>query len=393
MYKHGMEGGLAIWRILLGTSWLLLSVLFSSCSLESTEEAVKAQIDPDDPAVAYILEAGFALEDIQIWEDYFVVEGDILIPRELPVAADETGPQTEQARSEHLVSSRYRNIDVFYDSLSFTTEHRGAVRVAVDEAINDFNGAGTSLRLRRVLQRPLCNGGTFCGITIFRAPGVGSCGAAEFPNSLGHPGDRILLDEEALLPYDPNEGFNWRELITHELGHTVGLRHTNWRAVREASNSNGVPTYIPGTPTVDPSSIMNSYVGCQSGGRGLSVADKDALRALYGGGTRIDLKLYFYYPSNMPLLVGKKSNVFTLLGGRALAPVSPFFHSASLIRPVSYRIDRPFPGRISLNPTTGVISGPAPLGYGTWDRKITAVYANGQTASVDITLHHIAGIR
>ncbi|MEO0640096.1 MAG: M57 family metalloprotease, partial [Bacteroidota bacterium] len=201
------------------------------------------------------------------------------------------------------------------------------------------NGAGTSLRLRRVLQRPLCNGGTFCGITIFRAPGVGSCGAAEFPNNLGHPGATIYLDEEALSPFDPFEGFNWRELITHELGHTVGLRHTNWHSVREAANPNGVPTHIPGTPTLDHSSIMNHHVGCQSGGRGLSTADKDALRALYGGGIIISPNLYFYYPANMPVWGGKKSNVLTLLGGRALRPVSPRFHSANSLRPVSYQVD------------------------------------------------------
>jgi len=68
--------------------------------------------------------------------------------------------------------------------------------------------------------------------------------------------------------------------MTHELGHTIGFRHTNWDDLGEPETLLGL-FHIEGTPEGnDPHSIMNGG-NATSGFSGLSYYDKVALRALY----------------------------------------------------------------------------------------------------------------
>jgi hypothetical protein len=59
--------------------------------------------------------------------------------------------------------------------------------------------------------------------------------------------------------------------ITHELGHIVGLKHTNESA----------GTYIPGTPVSDPNSLMNSTLTVVLGGNWFTQGDYTAIHTLY----------------------------------------------------------------------------------------------------------------
>tara|TARA_R110001632_G_scaffold208268_1_gene332618 strand:- start:3491 stop:6055 length:2565 start_codon:yes stop_codon:yes gene_type:complete len=78
------------------------------------------------------------------------------------------------------------------------------------------------------------------------------------PNSLGMPGLPTQVD--------------MTNIITHELGHAIGFSHTNTGG-----------NQIPGTPTIDDDSVMDSrIVECRRSITGLSGGDVAAVQAVYG---------------------------------------------------------------------------------------------------------------
>lgn len=90
----------------------------------------------------------------------------------------------------------------------------------------------------------------------------------------GRPGATILVNLDAAS----NRTFTMSQkthAAAHELGHTIGFRHTNWDALGESAR-----IHIPGTPDTDPDSVMNGATAGQDW-MGLSTADRTALRLLY----------------------------------------------------------------------------------------------------------------
>jgi hypothetical protein len=106
---------------------------------------------------------------------------------------------------------------------------------------------------------------------------VGAYACADFPSG-GNPGAWLYVNGSLLiLSYSTN-----LLVATHELGHTVGLRHTNmkvWTPCGAPENTDGA-TQIAGTPYTDSVSVMN---GCPSSlaWNGFSFYDRVAYRTLY----------------------------------------------------------------------------------------------------------------
>ncbi len=108
-----------------------------------------------------------------------------------------------------------------------------------------------------------------------------SGGQAEFPN-YGKPGKWIQVYNLGYYSMDMVE-----HLITHEIGHAIGLRHTDWfdrRSCGENSNEGHGwigANHISGTPTGrDYSSIMQSCLGRYTSGE-FNYNDRRALHTLY----------------------------------------------------------------------------------------------------------------
>lgn len=198
--------------------------------------------------------------------DAYVVEGDIRI--------EKSALSDKQARTSSLVSTaNIRDITVRVDS-SIPVE--GGVddwRVAVQDAIAAWNAVPFNL-VRMTLVTTSSADITFRS-DAFQLPD-NTAAESEFPAS-GNPGAnvRVNLDftfNDQTLVHDQK-----LFLAVHELGHCIGLRHTNWRIFDQGSPS---AIDIPGTPTTDIDSVMNAGTAGHDF-FGLSPNDELAIRTVY----------------------------------------------------------------------------------------------------------------
>lgn len=223
--------------------------------------------------IANLDEAGFPAEDI------LVSEGKVYVGRdaEVSLAASREmikpdGSSKEQYRTGNLVGSAITKICV--DGSTYT----GNFSAALDLAIQNYNEQA----LRFSMARTPSSGCSFT-ITAGIQPGAAG-GVAGFPSG-GLPFATItLFDGLAAFSVDVIE-----HVITHELGHTIGLRHSDYfnRSISCGTGGSegdaGVGAiHIPGTPTTATvgGSLMNSCFRSSENGEFAST-DVTALQALY----------------------------------------------------------------------------------------------------------------
>ncbi len=242
--------------------FVLFFLIVATCIRCSDEQLVLRDetytVDPSDAVVQQILKLGIELEDIKAHKDFYVAQGDILFPRK---SATSSTPKTEQRRWFSIISpSNVRDIKIYLDEESFAILD---LMVPLNLAISAFNASGSNLRMRRVFSL------SHADITIRQDNSImdlNYCGTGRFPFA-GRPGSEIKIAEGFSILTSPSR---LTFLLAHELGHTVGLRHTN--------ETNG--SQIIGTPAFDPLSVMNGST-CGNFWQGLSIHDKSALRKLY----------------------------------------------------------------------------------------------------------------
>lgn len=249
---------------------LVIAFAMTGCSEDVAPEPQESRkIDPSDPVVKRILDAGIAIEDIVEYGDHYVAEGDIVFYKEEPGHDDHVhGGQTEQARTTYLVAPAYRNVRVYLDQGSFSSLN---LNDAVNTSIAAFNAVGSDLQFSRVYSASSAD------IVIRKNNSIGSgvCGRAGFPFSNGRPFNNVDISETVLIQYGLTSASQLRLLVAHELGHCIGFRHTNWQARGEST-----AIHISGTPSTDNSSIMNGGT-CGNGWSGLSYYDGRAMEILY----------------------------------------------------------------------------------------------------------------
>ncbi len=229
--------------------------------------------------------AGFPEHEIGILADGTVFVGmDAVVSleasRELAGIVGEPGTNDfRQYRTTNLVDASIGNICV--DGSDFESTQN--LSIGLDNAIANYNGQNLSFVMTRTSGN---NAGCDAVIIADRVGGGG--GSAGFPSG-GLPYWEINIGN-TIASYGVAVATH---VITHELGHCVGFRHTDYfnRSIScggQASNegSGGVGAiHIPGTPTgaVEDGSVMNSCFHLGSTGVWTS-SDEDALAALYGGG-------------------------------------------------------------------------------------------------------------
>ncbi len=223
----------------------VLSLSITSCKKEVKEETPVVQ-DEVSPAIkAKISALGFTSSNAIKTDEGYLVEGDIILTEEdingvpenifLRIADD------EQYRTNNLVTGLPRNITIRVSSTlpsSYVT--------ATNTAISRYNARGLRVTFTRVT-----SGGN---IVITAAPsGSGYLASAGFPSG-GNPYSSVRVNRSYLDTWNAN---TVASIITHEVGHCIGFRHTDYMSreyscggshVNEGASTVGA-VLIPGTPS------------------------------------------------------------------------------------------------------------------------------------------------
>ncbi|WP_160717716.1 M57 family metalloprotease [Chitinophaga solisilvae] len=232
---------------------IVLSVLFLAACNKKPDAVTPAKGDQAAKVYSFILSMGYSSGSIVDNGDAYIVQGDIRFPKDMQVP-DGTVSTEQRWSGSRVANALVRNIRIKVDAsmTSMVSE--------LNFAVNQYNTVGsTSLHMSVV------TGATYDVLIRDANLGPGVCGLSNFPTG-GAPGNLIQINKS----YISGHSFAQRQrTIAHELGHTIGLSHTN--------EMGGVA--IPGTP-VDPLSLMNAGE-CGTGATMLSNYDKAAIRYLY----------------------------------------------------------------------------------------------------------------
>ncbi len=246
---------------------LLAGVALVGCGVEPQAE--------NQEIISNLVEAGFPSDDIMVVDELVYVGRDAHVTLEASREMLQSGEESaEQYRTNNLVSSSVTKICVVPTS-AFNSYSR--LSAGLDLAIDNYNSQGLSFTMVR-------GSAPDCSATISAKTTSGVGGSAGFPKG-GKPYGTINIGT-GLQNYsnDVNE-----HVITHELGHCIGFRHSDYydRSISCGSGGNegsaGVGAiHIPGTPTDARvgGSIMNSCLRSNESGE-WSSSDKTALQYLY----------------------------------------------------------------------------------------------------------------
>lgn len=219
----------------------------------------------------------------------YVLEGDILVEKakamdiinELLGGEQIEGPNGEQYRTTNLVNagsvSNPRVISVIgYTGSGFALTSK--MRTALQWAVDNYNRIGIELRFTLRFAAS-----TNADMVVYNNGAGGGGGSAGFPSG-GNPFKFIQINAGTdAFSTNVNE-----HVITHEMGHCVGFRHTDYfnRSLSCGSGGNegtaGVGAIlIPGTPSgTDTNSIMQACFSSNEDGE-FGANDITALRFMY----------------------------------------------------------------------------------------------------------------
>lgn len=224
---------------------VILFGIISSCSKEQikTEEnstAKQSKIE-NDPTLTFLKQAGFSKTDIKEFDEYYLVEGDITFYKNKIYRTSSLNTKQRQ----YSMVTNIEDINVYIDP-SMSTSWISASEQALARWNNIEN---ICLHFNIVESTSLAD----IHISYETNLSPNTLATASWPSPLEEnpnqykPGQTIEINPDANYPDHFNQNMKIA-LIMHEIGHTIGLAHTN--------DSNF--ELIPGTPSSDPDSLMNT---------------------------------------------------------------------------------------------------------------------------------------
>lgn len=188
-------------------------------------------------------------------EEAFLVEGCIVItPDQLNKMDLHGGITTEQYRTTNLVAAP-KTIKVVGLTGTGTTALTTNMRAGLQAAINRYNNLGLSINFTLTFSSSTSG----ANIVVRRQTGSAG-GVAGFPTG-GNPYNSVTL-YSGLESYSVNVNAH---VAAHEIGHCIGLRHTDWFSRQSCGQNSNEGTagvgaiQIPGTPSgYDATSYMRA---------------------------------------------------------------------------------------------------------------------------------------
>ena len=264
-------------------------LLFTSCEKEELsaspeEEALNINSELPESVLQKIAALHFNPKGAEIgkimlpdgsFEKTYIVEGDIALNANQLNNMSTSNIQDKQYRTNNLVSNN-RTINVIGytgGSQALTSKQRTALQYA----INNYNNINIGLTFTLTFGTNY----TPYDIVVYQTKNGQAGGVAGFPSN-GNPYKYVqIYDGMEQYSVDTNE-----HVMTHEIGHTLGMRHTDWFSRQscgqsgEAAGSDGA-VHIPGTPTgYDSTSVMLACFGANEDGE-FNANDVTALNYLY----------------------------------------------------------------------------------------------------------------
>ncbi|RKG82839.1 protease [Corallococcus exercitus] len=192
--------------------------------------------------VSNLLEAGFQAGDIQVSEDAVCVGGDAQVSVEASREMLQSGEDSaEQYRTTNVVSTSLVKKICINPTSTFTSY--SGLSQGLDLAIQNYNALGLCFTMVR-------GSSTGCNATIVATTAAGTGYNSGYPSG-GRPYGTITIGTGwNTAPLDTVE-----HIVTHELGHTLGMRHSDYYSQVISCGTGGSEgtagvgaILIPGTP-------------------------------------------------------------------------------------------------------------------------------------------------
>ncbi len=268
-----------------------------SCSKDDQESNELGESNLKDPVLKALFSQGWDIEKTKVFENGdYLIGGDIIASGNIKDYEDinQLDVPSKQVTVRNLINiDKYDNIRVFIhssvtlgDNTNTDAPNEDNWTDATRNAITIWNSVANS-GLRFVEVFTLDEADTVIVSDedplefMYDLPND-VLAAAMFPvqdgSFKGLPGLLVAINLDAAN--NAHVGYDVRlNNMVHELGHIVGLRHTNYQEINDGNASFG--TYlVPGTPDADPNSVMNANTA-NNGFRGLSKYDKVAIAYWY----------------------------------------------------------------------------------------------------------------
>jgi hypothetical protein len=260
------------------------AVLVHACKKEDRQIILQ---EVSNETFRQIKKLGFNTDGLKKVEEGYLVEGDIFLSHEdlgfQPASPNMVIANEEQYRTFKIVNSlAYPSIKVNLHKNS--SSYQRVFSAALKEAIKRFNALDLKLKFH--------HGNTshaHINVTIYNAEN-NTLASAGFPTSNGAPYNSIRLNAYHFSTSTSPANIDYiATIITHELGHCSGFRHTDYmnRAyscggdyANEGQSTSGA-VHIPGTPTgSNPGSWMLACIGSGTN-RPFNFNDIKALNYVY----------------------------------------------------------------------------------------------------------------
>src|SRR5262245_34934153 len=199
------------------TILFVVGMVLTSCQknlISSSEEILQAVKDQ-------IYAAGFGTSNIQKVDEGYLVEGDIILTPEYlsshPASLDLRIPNGEQYHTTNLVTGGSQTITV---SLSSKLAHKAGYAEALQIMVDRYNAENLALHFSII-------SGT-ADINFVSAHG-NFLASSGFPSSTGQVFGQVKVNAQAIGSGTSSTFQDFLATIfTHEVGHCIGFRHTDF---------------------------------------------------------------------------------------------------------------------------------------------------------------------
>jgi Dual-action HEIGH metallo-peptidase len=254
--------------------FIIAAIVITSCSKQNK---VTQQDEISQAVKDQIQKIGFSTTDIQKIDEGYLVEGDIVLT-DADLGERSASPRLRIAEEEQYNTNNL--VSVSGGTRTITVSASGnissAFSTAIDHAIGRYNAQNLQLTFLRV-----GSGGNINISIVNTGQYIASSG---FPSSNGNPYGTVKYARKYT---NYSDGF-MTTVLTHEIGHCIGFRHTDYMnrsyscGIGGNEGDGGIgANLIPGTPSgPDAASWMLACLSSTTD-RPFNSNDKTALNYLY----------------------------------------------------------------------------------------------------------------